>query len=65
VQLCWQESLQRVFAQHESKAWVWSREVDAFPSIPSILVGIDKVIHLAEFQLVMPLGSVYAGVESS
>ena len=45
-----------VFAQHESKAWVWSREADAFPSIPSILVGIDKVIHLAEFQLVMPLG---------
>jgi Uma2 family endonuclease len=54
-----------VFAQHESKAWVWSHEADAFPSIPSILVGIDKVIHLAEFQLVMPLGSVYAGVESS
>ena len=54
-----------MLAQHEPKAWVWSRGADGFPLVPSIIAGVDKVMHIAALKLVMPLGSVYAGVESS
>lgn len=54
-----------VLAQREPKAWVWSRGADGFPLVPSIIAGIDKVMHVAALRLAMPLGSVYAGVESS
>jgi hypothetical protein len=54
-----------VFAQHEPKAWIWSRGVGDFPPVPAKVAGIDKVVHLAGFELVMPLGSVYAGAEGS
>jgi Uma2 family endonuclease len=53
-----------VFAQREPKAWVWVRGSDGFPPAPNVIVGYDKVIHIAALRLVMPLGAVYAGIEA-
>ena len=53
-----------VFAQREPKAWVWMRGANGFPPAPSVIVGYDKVIHVATLKLVLPLGAVYAGVEN-
>src|SRR5262245_18346502 len=52
-----------VFAQTEPKAWVWTRDSDGFPPAPSVIAGYDKVVHVAAFRLVLPLGAVYAGAE--
>jgi Uma2 family endonuclease len=50
-----------VFAQDEHKAYVWTREANAFPT-PSVIAGRDKIIRIAEQNLILPIGAVYAGV---
>jgi Uma2 family endonuclease len=54
-----------VMAQGEPKAWVWVRGPEGFPATPTVIAGLDKVIHIAALRLVMPLGAIYAGVEKS
>ena len=54
-----------VFAQNEPKAWAWIRERDAFPPIPGVITGYDKVIHVPAPKLALPLGAVFAGVETT
>jgi Uma2 family endonuclease len=51
-----------VVAQDEPKAWVWERGADGLPPTPTIVVGLDKVIHLVTLRLMLPLGAIYAGV---
>jgi Uma2 family endonuclease len=53
-----------VFAQSGQKAYVWTREADGFPPAPSVIVGRDKIIRIAALNLALPMGAVYAGVES-
>lgn len=52
-----------VFAQDEPKAWLWNREAAGFSASPAVVIGYDKIIHLKELQLTLPLGAVYAGAE--
>jgi len=54
-----------VFAQSGHAAYVWTREADGFSSAPSVIVGRDKIIHIAALNLALPLGAVYAGVEDA
>ncbi len=51
-----------VMAQAEPKAWVWVRGDHGFPPQPTIIAGLDKVIHVAGLRLALPLGAVYAGI---
>jgi Uma2 family endonuclease len=51
-----------VLAQSEPKVWIWRRQDDRFPSSPRIITGLDKVIRIAELNLALPLGAIYAGV---
>jgi Uma2 family endonuclease len=53
-----------VFAQSGFKAYIWAREGNGFPPAPSVIVGRDKIIRIAALNLALPLGAVYAGVES-
>ena len=54
-----------VMAQAEPKAWIWVRGAHGFPPKPTIVGGLDKVIHVASLQLALPLGAIYAGVAES
>ena len=54
-----------VFAQTEPKAWVCTRGSAGFPPGPTVIVGRDKVVHIAALGLALPLGAVYAGTESA
>lgn len=54
-----------VFAQNEPKAWAWIRETGGFRAVPVIIVGHDKVIHVPQLELALPLGGIYAGIESN
>jgi Uma2 family endonuclease len=54
-----------VFAQTEPKAWVWTRGSDRFPPAPSVILGYDKVVHVPALRLALPLGAVYAGIETA
>jgi hypothetical protein len=49
-------------AQTEPKAWIWVRGDGGFSPKPTIVAGLDKVIHVASLQLALPLGAIYAGV---
>jgi Uma2 family endonuclease len=51
-----------VMAQAEPKAWVWVRGDRGFPPHPTIIAGLDKVIHVAALRLALPLGAIYAGI---
>ena len=53
-----------VFEQSEHKSYIWTREAATFPPAPSVIVGRDKIIRVAELNLILPLGAVYAGVEN-
>jgi Uma2 family endonuclease len=53
-----------VFAQSGHKAYVWTRGPDGFASAASVIVGRDKIIRIAALNLALPMGAVYAGVES-
>jgi Uma2 family endonuclease len=53
-----------VFAQSGHKAYVWVRGDDGFPPAPSVIVGRDKIIRIAELNLALPMGAVYAGLEN-
>jgi Uma2 family endonuclease len=53
-----------VFAQGAFKAYVWAREGNGLPPAPSVIAGRDKIIRIAALNLALPLGAVYAGVES-
>ena len=44
------------------KAWIWVRGEGGFPPKPTIIVGLDKVIHIAPLQLALPLGAIHAVV---
>jgi Uma2 family endonuclease len=52
-----------VVAQNEPKVWVWQRGAEGLSPAPAIVMGLDKVIHLATLRLMLPLGALYAGVE--
>ncbi len=52
-----------VFSQVEPKALLWAREAVGFPPGPLSISGYDKIIHLADLNLTLPLGAVYAGAE--
>jgi Uma2 family endonuclease len=52
-----------VFAQNEPRAWV--RGSGDFPTIPSVITGYDKVIHVPTLKLALPLGAVFAGIEAA
>jgi hypothetical protein len=54
-----------VMAQGEPKAWIWVRGDHGFPPQPTIIAGLDKVIHVASLHLALPLGAIYAGVAES
>lgn len=54
-----------VVAQEEPKAWIWTRREQVFPSRPTVVTGLDKVIHIAELNLALPLGAIYAGLEEA
>ena len=54
-----------VFAQGEPKAWAWTRERDGFPPSPGVITGYDKVIHVPAIKLALPLGAVFAGVDTA
>lgn len=54
-----------VLAQAEPKAWVRVRGDHGFPPKPTIVTGLDKVIHVASLHLALPLGAIYAGVAES
>jgi Uma2 family endonuclease len=54
-----------VMAQAEPKAWIWVRHDGGFPPKPTIIAGLDKVIHVASLDLALPLGTIYAGVAES
>ena len=49
-------------AQADPKAWIWVRGAGGFPTKPTIIAGLDKVIHVAPLHLALPLGAVYAGI---
>jgi hypothetical protein len=49
-------------AQTEPKAWIWQREAEGNLSGPTLVTGIDRVIHIASLRLALPLGAIYAGV---
>jgi Uma2 family endonuclease len=51
-----------VAAQDEPKVWVWERGAEGLPPAPTIVMGVDKVVHLATLHLMLPLGAIYAGV---
>ena len=51
-----------VMAQTEPKAWIWQREAEGNLSGPTLVTGIDRVIHIASLRLALPLGAIYAGV---
>jgi Uma2 family endonuclease len=53
-----------VFAQDEPKALVWTRGAQGFPPAPTIIVGLDKVLHVKALNLILPLGAIYAGTEA-
>jgi Uma2 family endonuclease len=52
-----------VFDQSEHKAYVWARQGPSFPSTPDVITGRDKIVRIAELELILPLAAVYAGVE--
>jgi Uma2 family endonuclease len=54
-----------VLAQREPKVWMWMRGPAGFGSTPNVVIGHDKVIHVAALKLTIPLGAVYAGVETA
>lgn len=37
-----------VFEQNEHKAYVWTRQAQAFPPAPDVIAGRDKTIRIAE-----------------
>src|SRR5262249_11286004 len=57
--------LSGVRAENEPKAWAWIRERDALPPGPGVITGYDKVIHVPVLKLALPLGAVFAGVETT
>ena len=54
-----------VFTQSGYKAYVWTREAEAFQPAPSVIVGQDKIIRIPALNLILPFGAVYAGVEDT
>jgi Uma2 family endonuclease len=54
-----------VVAQTEPKTWIWVRRDRGFPPKPTIIAGLDKVIHVSSLHLALPLGAIYAGVAES
>jgi Uma2 family endonuclease len=52
-----------VFDQTEHKAYAWVRQGLSFPSTPDVITGRDKIVRIAELELILPLAAVYAGVE--
>jgi len=52
-----------VFEQNKHKVYLWTRAAHAFPSTPNVIMGRDKIIRIAELDLILPLAAVYAGVE--
>jgi Uma2 family endonuclease len=51
-----------VVAQHEPKAWLWSRTVSGFSAHPTIVAGRDSSIHVPALSIDLPLSQVYAGI---
>src|SRR5262249_51952712 len=54
-----------VFAQAGHKAYVWTRAAGGFEPAPTVVVGQDKIIRIEALNLILPLGAVYAGLESA
>jgi Uma2 family endonuclease len=51
-----------VLAQSEPKAWLWERRDGGFPDAANVLSGTEQMIRIAALGLVLPLGSLYAGL---
>jgi Uma2 family endonuclease len=51
-----------IFAQEPAECWAWIRGDAGFPSEPTLIAGLDKIVRLATPRLQLPLAAVYAGI---
>jgi Uma2 family endonuclease len=51
-----------VLAQDETKAQVWERGPDGFPSGPKIVMGSDAAVDVTPLAVRLPLAEIYAGI---
>jgi Uma2 family endonuclease len=52
-----------VLSQDTPKAWIWQRGPDGFPPGPHVIVG-HQILRIAALNVPLPLGAVYAGVQT-
>jgi Uma2 family endonuclease len=52
-----------VLSQDTPKAWVWQRGLAGFPPGPHVIVG-QKILRVAALNAALPLGAIYAGVQT-
>ena len=52
-----------ILAQDRCKAWLWVRQTNGFGAGATIIVGLDKIIHIGPLSLQLPLAALYAGID--